>query len=373
MTTLTEILNNPEEHYPGNFDTPERAVALLTGLCQDAAIEIDRLNRARAEKPRVRDKSGTDYEKLHAKWRKGRQELSNLTRAHEALLAKVRAEQPAQQQEARIAQLEAELMRMQGRELKLQFALAEQPAQHEPVISGKWAWVPVDPSWSMLIAGNHGQPGDFSAKKVWGDMIAALERSFDYRRPIDPPNTTPQPAQQEPVAKPKLIGWRTSDYLMETSDVDKAKNWEVHYEMLPIFEGDPNTKLAAPQPAQQEPVAHCEAGPNFCAQCAEEQKKTVAAIMYRDHLEKPWVHVIQDDLPSGTKLIAAPQPPAQPLTNEACKWARPDRDHAPDTWEAACGAMWTFTEGGPKDNDMHFCPKCGKPAIEAKHGIKESA
>jgi len=46
MTTLTEILNNPEEHYPGNFDTPKRAVALLTGLCQDAATEIERLNKA---------------------------------------------------------------------------------------------------------------------------------------------------------------------------------------------------------------------------------------------------------------------------------------------------------------------------------------
>ena len=41
MTTLTEILNNPEEHYPGNFDTPERANALLTGLCQEAATEIE--------------------------------------------------------------------------------------------------------------------------------------------------------------------------------------------------------------------------------------------------------------------------------------------------------------------------------------------
>jgi hypothetical protein len=46
MITLTEILNNPEEHYPGNFDTPERANALLTGLCQDAANEIERLNKA---------------------------------------------------------------------------------------------------------------------------------------------------------------------------------------------------------------------------------------------------------------------------------------------------------------------------------------
>jgi hypothetical protein len=43
---LTKILNNPEEHYPGNFDTPERANALLTGLCQEAATEIERLNKA---------------------------------------------------------------------------------------------------------------------------------------------------------------------------------------------------------------------------------------------------------------------------------------------------------------------------------------
>jgi hypothetical protein len=43
MTDLTELLNNPEEHYPGNFDTPQRANALLTGLCQDAANEIAKL------------------------------------------------------------------------------------------------------------------------------------------------------------------------------------------------------------------------------------------------------------------------------------------------------------------------------------------
>lgn len=43
----------------------------------------------------------------------------------------------------------------------------------------------------------------------------------------------------------KLIGWRTADYLLETNDPKMAKNWEVHYEILPIFEGDANTKLAA--------------------------------------------------------------------------------------------------------------------------------
>jgi hypothetical protein len=44
MSDLTKILNNPEDYYPGNFDTPQRANALLTGLCQDAATEIERLN-----------------------------------------------------------------------------------------------------------------------------------------------------------------------------------------------------------------------------------------------------------------------------------------------------------------------------------------
>jgi uncharacterized small protein (DUF1192 family) len=43
MTDLIKILNNPEEHYPGNFDTPQRANAVLTGLCQDAANEIAKL------------------------------------------------------------------------------------------------------------------------------------------------------------------------------------------------------------------------------------------------------------------------------------------------------------------------------------------
>ena len=43
MTELVKILNNPEDYYPGNFDTPQRANALLTGLCQDAATEIAKL------------------------------------------------------------------------------------------------------------------------------------------------------------------------------------------------------------------------------------------------------------------------------------------------------------------------------------------
>ena len=92
---------------------------------------------------------------------------------------------------------------------------APKAAPGEPIKRSAWAWLPVEPSTAMLIAGNHGQPGDFSALKVWQDMIAALDRSADYTRPLDPPTeAAPQQEAQEPVAW--LNPWRadqvTTDY-----------------------------------------------------------------------------------------------------------------------------------------------------------------
>ena len=43
----------------------------------------------------------------------------------------------------------------------------------------------------------------------------------------------------------RLIGWRASDYTDETSDHELAKNWAAAIGVLPIFEGDVNTKLSA--------------------------------------------------------------------------------------------------------------------------------
>lgn len=82
---------------------------------------------------------------------------------------------------------------------------------------------------------------------VWMDVS-----KDDYYRLLDHPGirsrilyTKPHADQDRKDAVPKLIGWRTDNYLMETSDLAVAKNWECHYRMLPIFEGDPNTKLDA--------------------------------------------------------------------------------------------------------------------------------
>jgi hypothetical protein len=66
MTDLIKILNNPEEHYPGNFNTPQRANALLTGLCQDAATEIAKLQAEVLEQCRINGMSAEREDALRA-------------------------------------------------------------------------------------------------------------------------------------------------------------------------------------------------------------------------------------------------------------------------------------------------------------------
>lgn len=46
---LIAELRNPEEAHPGNFDTPERANALLACLCQKAADALERMEAERDE------------------------------------------------------------------------------------------------------------------------------------------------------------------------------------------------------------------------------------------------------------------------------------------------------------------------------------
>ena len=40
MQELIDQLNEPDRHFPGNFDTPKQANALLMCLCQEAAEAI---------------------------------------------------------------------------------------------------------------------------------------------------------------------------------------------------------------------------------------------------------------------------------------------------------------------------------------------
>ncbi len=48
---------------------------------------------------------------------------------------------------------------------------------------------------------------------------------------------------------------------------------------------------------------------------------------------------------------------------EICRWWQED-ESLPDSgiWETDCGLIWELIEdGGPKEHDMAYCLKCGKP------------
>ena len=48
-----------------------------------------------------------------------------------------------------------------------------------------------------------------------------------------------------------------------------------------------------------------------------------------------------------------PQAGAVPLT---CEWTHNEDD---GFWETACGEAWRLDDGGPGENNMHFCHSCG--------------
>jgi len=40
-----------------------------------------------------------------------------------------------------------------------------------------------------------------------------------------------------------------------------------------------------------------------------------------------------------------------------CKWKYTEPECA---WEAECGGMFSFIDGGPRENKYNYCPRCGK-------------
>ena len=61
-------------------------------------------------------------------------------------------------------------------------------------------------------------------------------------------------------------------------------------------------------------------------------------------------------------------PQHKPLT---CAWSPEDDDTMPGTYRSACGELWSFIDGGWKDNRVRYCHGCGGKVVEAAHNIKE--
>ena len=79
-------------------------------------------------------------------------------------------------------------------------------------------------------------------------LLEAAEKHIaelrDWNLGLAQESLTHQQRIAELSGQKRLIGWRASDYTDETSDPELAKNWAAAIGVLPIFEGDVNTKLS---------------------------------------------------------------------------------------------------------------------------------
>lgn len=50
-------------------------------------------------------------------------------------------------------------------------------------------------------------------------------------------------------------------------------------------------------------------------------------------------------------------------TGDICTWTQMDEEGS--DWDSSCGDAWFFESGAPKDNNVRFCPFCGR-RVEAK-------
>ena len=55
----------------------------------------------------------------------------------------------------------------------------------------------------------------------------------------------------------------------------------------------------------------------------------------------------------------------QHMQERTCDWMLADPDD--DMWMGDCGIAFGFVDGGPEDNDMEFCPRCGG-RLQVKEG-----
>lgn len=42
-----------------------------------------------------------------------------------------------------------------------------------------------------------------------------------------------------------------------------------------------------------------------------------------------------------------------------CEWSEDDDG----IWNSACGLAWVIEAGSPEENEMNYCPKCGKRLV----------
>ena len=53
---------------------------------------------------------------------------------------------------------------------------------------------------------------------------------------------------------------------------------------------------------------------------------------------------------------------------DVCTW---ELDHGDFGWGGTCNIYWAFEDGGPKENGVKFCPRCGRPCVVVEPDAEE--
>lgn len=194
----------------------------------------------------------------------------------------------------------------------------------------------------------------------------AVGAAKHYREAAHALYTHPQPKQE-----PTSGDWYAADdidrMVRELDIVMNGKNAASQAKLCDLMP-QLREKLSQPKQEQGEPVAWpMEHQPDGSITPVDPADMTPEQLQLYTTPQQPVI-----DKSAAIRIATALgwTPPKQDH-GERCIWRQTDDINMPDTWEADCGAMWTFTEGGPKNNDMNFCPNCGKSVIEADHDVKE--
>ena len=79
--------------------------------------------------------------------------------------------------------------------------------------------------------------------------------------------------------------------------------------------------------------------------------------------------VVNEDIAAAADMLAE----LHKMVTKVCTWV--EDAHYDAIYEGACGIQWALWGGGPKENDVNFCPKCGgrvkigKRKTETNNGV----
>lgn len=74
--------------------------------------------------------------------------------------------------------------------------------------------------------------------------------------------------------------------------------------------------------------------------------------------ESAWIARDQIDIELGRIESALAQQAEQ--VPEICEWKQDPDYELGDTYHSSCGELWSFVDGGPKENRVSYCHNCGK-------------